>query len=292
MLIQRVEILCDSVLHITIEQLEHIISHIENFYGEYPKYKKDKLGNRRINKPKYRKKFGYYWSRTINPPNDELKSIQKRINGYINNHIPMPEYAFGGVKGKDNIQNAKLHKGQKYVFQTDLTDFYPYITNKMVYKMFVDKGFSADIASILTKLTTYNGHLPQGAPTSTTIANLVFEPTGLKLHKLAIDNSLRFSTFVDDVTMSSQNQFKELTPEIIRILREGGFRISQNKTTYKSGITEVTGVRLLNNSMTTTKKFKEKYDNKETLSAAAVKGMEQYKKRIKSLADGKTISVN
>lgn len=292
MLIQRVEILCDSVLHITIEQLEHIISHIEDFYGEYPKYKIDKLGNRRINKPKYRKKFGYYWSRTINPPNDELKSIQKRINGYINNHIPMPEYAFGGVKGKDNIQNAKLHKGQKYVFQTDLTDFYPYITNKMVYKMFVDKGFSADIASILTKLTTYNGHLPQGAPTSTTIANLVFEPTGLKLHKLAIDNSLRFSTFVDDVTMSSQNQFKELTPEIIRILREGGFRISQNKTTYKSGITEVTGVRLLNNSMTTTKKFKEKYDNKETLSAAAVKGMEQYKKRIKSLADGKTISVN
>ena len=284
MLIQRVEILCDSVLHITIEQLEHIISHIENFYGEYPKYKKDKLGNRRINKPKYRKKFGYYWSRTINPPNDELKSIQKRINGYINNHIPMPEYAFGGVKGKDNIQNAKLHKGQKYVFQTDLTDFYPYITNKMVYKMFVDKGFSADIASILTKLTTYNGHLPQGAPTSTTIANLVFEPTGLKLHRLAIDNSLRFSTFVDDVTMSSQNQFKELTPEIIRILREGGFRISQNKTTYKSGITEVTGVRLLNNSMTTTKKFKEKYDNKETLSAAAVKGMEQYKSRIKALA--------
>ena len=290
MLIQRVEILCNSVLHITIKQLEHIISHIEDFYGEYPKYKIDKLGNRRINKPKYRKKFGYYWARTINPPNDELKSIQKRINGYINNHIPMPEYAFGGVKGKDNIQNAKLHKGKKYVFQTDLTDFYPYITNKMVYKMFVDKGFSADIASILTKLTTYNGHLPQGAPTSTTIANLVFEPTGLKLHRLAIDNSLRFSTFVDDVTMSSQNQFKELTPEIIRILREGGFRISQNKTTYKSGITEVTGVRLLNNSMTTTKKFKEKYDNKETLSAAAVKGMEQYKKRIKSLADDKTIS--
>ena len=217
MLIQRVEILCNSVLHITIKQLEHIISHIEDFYGEYPKYKIDKLGNRRINKPKYRKKFGYYWARTINPPNDELKSIQKRVNGYLNNHIPMPEYAFGGIKHKDNIQNAKLHKGQKYVFQTDLTDFYPYITCKMVYNMFVDKGFSADVASKLTKLTTYKGHLPQGAPTSTTIANFVFEPTGLKLQKLAIDNNLRFSTFVDDVTMSSQCQFKELTPEIIRI---------------------------------------------------------------------------
>lgn len=284
MLIQKVEILCDSVLHITVERLNHITTNIGKFYGEYPKYKRDKAGNKRINKPKYREQFGYYWTRIINPPKDELKSIQKRINRYITNHIPMPEYAFGGIKGKDNIQNAKLHKGQKYVFQTDLRDFYPFITCKMVYNMFVDKGFSADVASKLTKLTTYNGHLPQGAPTSTTIANLVFEPTGQKLQKLAIQHNLRFSTFVDDVTMSSQNPFQELTPEIIRILREDGFRISQNKTTYKSGITEVTGVRLPNNSMTTTKKFKEKYDNKETLSAATIKGMDQYKNRIKILA--------
>ncbi len=284
MLIQKVEILCERVLHITVEHLNHITDNIDKFYGEYPKYKRDKLGNKRINKPQYREQFGYYWTRIINPPNDELKSIQKRINRYITNHIPMPEYAFGGIKGKDNIQNAKLHKGQKYVFQTDLRDFYPFITCKMVYNMFVNKGFSADVASKLTKLTTYKGHLPQGAPTSTTIANLVFEPTGKKLQKLEVDHSLRFSTFVDDVTMSSQNLFQELTPEIIRILREDGFRISQNKTTYKSGITEVTGVRLPNNSMTTTKKFKEKYDNKETLSAATIKGMDQYKNRIKIIA--------
>ena len=285
MLIQKVEILCDYILHITIERLNYITTNIEKFYGEYPKYKRDKAGNRRINKPQYREQFGYYWTRTINPPNDELKSIQKRINRYITNHIPMSEYAFGGIKGKDNIQNAKLHKGQKYVFQTDLRDFYPFITYKMVYNMFVDKGFSADVASQLTKLTTYNGRIPQGAPTSTTIANLVFEPTGLKLQKLAIDNNLRFSTFVDDVTMSSQSQFKELTPEVIRILREDGYRISQNKTTYKSGITEVTGVRLPNNSMTTTKKFKTKFDNKENLSVATIKGMEQYKNRIIILAE-------
>ncbi len=284
MLIQKVEILCDSVLHITVERLNYITTNIEEFYGEYPKYKRDKAGNKRINKPQYQKRFGYYWTRIINPPNDELKSIQKRINGYLNNHIPMPEYAFGGIKSKDNIQNAKLHKGQKYVFQTDLRDFYPFIASKRVYNMFVDKGFSADVASKLTKLTTYKGRLPQGAPTSTTIANLVFEPTGQKLQKLALDNNLRFSTFVDDVTMSSQRQFKELTPEIIRILREDGFRISQNKTIYKSGIAEITGVRLPNNSMTTTKKFKEKYDKRETLSAATIKGMEQYKNRIKILA--------
>lgn len=263
MLIQRKQTLCDIVLRTNIGRLDHILTHIDEFYKEFKEFKRDKYGNLRTNKPKYVKKFGQYQTRTINPPKGELKSVQKRINKYLSEHISMPEYAFGGVKGKDNIQNAYSHKGQKYVFQTDLKDFYPFITSKMVYQMFVRIGFSADVSRILTRLTTYKGHLPQGAPTSTTIANLVFEPTGRKLQKLAEENKLRFTTFVDDVTMSSQSQFKDLTPLAIRILEEDGYRISQNKTTYKSGITEITGVKMTNNSMTTTSKFNAKYENHE-----------------------------
>lgn len=287
MLIQKVDILCSTVLHISIERLNYIVSNIERFYGEYQKPKLDKNGAKRLNKPQYAKRFGRYWTRTINPPCEELKRIQQNINGYLINNIPMPEFAYGGVKGKDNILNAKRHKGQKYVFQTDLTDFYPYISSKRVYGMFVRVGFSADVASKLTKLTTYEGHLPQGAPTSTTIANLVFEPTGRKLQKLAEEHQLRLTTFVDDVTISSQSQFKDLTPEMIRILERDGFRISQNKTSYKSGIVEITGVRSLNNSMTTTRKFKQKYEQRGTLSKATVQGLEQYRRRVKEISDQK-----
>ena len=154
MLIQKIDILCSTVLHISIERLNYIVSNIERFYGEYQKPKLDKNGAKRLNKPQYAKRFGRYWSRTINPPCEELKRIQQNINGYLINNIPMPEFAYGGVKGKDNILNAKRHKGQKYVFQTDLTDFYPYISSKRVYGMFVRVGFSADVASKLTKLTT------------------------------------------------------------------------------------------------------------------------------------------
>ena len=284
MLIQRVNILCSTVLHISIDRLNYIIANIEKFYIEYQKPKRDKNGAKRLNKPQYQERYGKYWSRTINPPCEELKRIQQNINGYLINNIPMPEFAYGGVKGKDNILNAKRHKGQKYVFQTDLTDFYPYISSKRVYGMFVRVGFSADVASKLTKLTTYKGHLPQGAPTSTTIANLVFEPTGQKLQKLAEEHQLRLTTFVDDVTISSQSQFKDLTPEMIRILERDGFRISRNKTSYKSGIVEITGVRCLNNSMTTTRKFKQKYEQRGTLSKATVQGLEQYKRRVKEIS--------
>lgn len=283
MLIQKINIFCSVVLHISVERMEYIVSNIDKYYGEYFKYKLDKNGNKRLNKPKYQKRFGEYWGRTINPPHKELKILQKRINSYIIGNIPMPEFAFGGVKGKDNILNAKQHKGQKYVFQTDMKDFYPYITNKMVYKMFVDKGFSPDVARVLTKLTTYKGHLPQGAPTSTTIANYVFEPTGRKIEQ-KLNGQMRFSTFVDDITISSQSDFKNTTPDIIDILLNDGYKISHNKTTYKSGIKEITGVRVYNNGMTTTEKFNKKYSSKDNLPKGTVRGMDNYKQRVKIIS--------
>ena len=59
-------------------------------------------------------------------------------------------------------------------------DYFPTITNKQVYEMFTSNGFSPTVSRILTKLTTYNGKVPQGAPTSPTISNLVFD-AGFKI---------------------------------------------------------------------------------------------------------------
>ena len=286
MLIQRNDILCSFLLHKDVERVDFIVNHIEQFYSEFLRYKTDKLGNKRRNKPKY-SQFGEFWSRTINPPKEELKEIQKRINSYLFENVQMPSYAFGGIKRKDNIRNARFHKGQKFVFQTDLKDFFPYITHKMVYEMFVRVGFSHDVSSLLTKLTTYKGHLPQGAPTSTTIANLVFVPTGLDIQAIAEREGLRFTTFVDDVTMSSQSDFKHVVPEIVQTITSHGFKISQGKTTYKSGITEVTGVKMLNNLLTVTEKFKNALAKEVDDSTPRVQGMKNYKERVAKVSMSK-----
>ncbi len=286
MLIQKTDILCSFLLHKEEKHVDYIVEHIDQFYSEFLRYKTDKLGNKRRNKPKY-SQFGEFWSRTINPPKDELKEIQKRINNYLVDQIHMPSYAFGGIKRKDNIRNARFHKGQKYVFQTDLKDFFPYITYKMVYEMFVRIGFSHDVSSILTKLTTYKGHLPQGAPTSTTIANLVFVPTGLEIQAIAEREGLRFTTFVDDVTLSSQKDFKHVIPVIIQTITSFGFKISHGKTTYKSGITDVTGVKMLNNAMTVTDKFKNALSKESDDKTPRVRGMINYKERIAKVSASK-----
>lgn len=286
MLIKRIDILCSYVLHKSVEFVEHIAKHPDKYYSEFYRFKKDKFGNKKQNKPKY-KRFGLYWTRTINPPRNELKDLQKQINKYLLKVIEIPDYAFGGIKHKDNIRNARYHKGQKYVFQTDLKDFFPYITHKKVYETFVRVGFSHDVSSLLTKLTTYKGHLPQGAPTSTTIANLVFMPTGLALQVIAEREGLRFTTFVDDVTMSSQTDFKHIVPEIIEIITSSGFKISQGKTTYKSGITDITGVKMLNNSMTMTDKIKASIEKEEDKTSPRAKGLINYRERIKTISKSK-----
>lgn len=289
MLIQKTDILCNIVLREPEERVRCIVDNIEQYYGRIRIIKTDKQGNKRKNKPQYvTVNGGEYWTRIINPPKPELKEIQKRINAYLVKSIPLPNYAFGGVKRKDNIRNARFHKGQKYVFQTDLKDFFPRITNRMVYTMFVENGFSHDVASLLTKLTTFQGHLPQGAPTSTTIANLVFVPTGKAIQSIADREGLRFTTFVDDVTISSQKDFKAVIPEIMTIIHpdeDSQFKISQGKTTYRSGITVITGVKMLNNSLAVPDKLISIIE-KESDSPRR-KGLINYALRVKKVSKGK-----
>ena len=289
MLFQRTDDFCSFVLRRSTDKVLYIMEHIPSHYKEFFIIKNDKNGNPRKNKDKYVLQFGLYWTRTIDAPSRELKYIQSKINKYLVENIKMPEYAYGGVKGKDNIVNALRHKGIKYVFQTDIKDFFPFITNEMVYNMLVHNGFSPDVASVITKLVTYKGHLPQGSPASTTIANLVFVPVGIRLQQFAVDNKLRFTTFVDDVTISSQTDFKHIVPDILEIITAGGFKISQQKTTYKSGIKEITGVRLPNNTLTTTKQFKYKYSDIESLPDNKRRGVENYKQRIQRISENRKI---
>jgi hypothetical protein len=72
----------------------------------------------------------------------------------------------------------------------DMKNFFPYISHHQVFEVFRRNDFSPDVSHILTKLTTYKEGLPQGAPTSPIIANLVFIQTGIKLLEIANRNNL------------------------------------------------------------------------------------------------------
>lgn len=270
-------------LKIDVTEFEKIIGKIDDYYYE-SKEPKLKDGKPRLNKN------GEIEYRIIHPSKARLKEIQKRINTNILKNIPMPKYAFGAVGGRDNVLHAKYHQGNKHFFNTDLKNFYPSIRHSRVFGFFKENKFSDDVASVLTQLTTYKGKLPQGTPTSSYIANLIFKYTGDKLNALAKTKSMKFSTYIDDVVVSSKEDFKTLIPDFLKIITDDGFTISHKKTNYKTKNPEVTGVIVKANNLALAKKTKTKFLD-TTSSEASKKGQLMYIEKIKKINKQKAKSL-
>lgn len=259
-------------LKVELSEIDHILNNIDSFY-----YQKETIKKNEKDEPKI--KNGIVQKRVLNPSIKRLKIIQKRLQSNILQKLEIPEYAYGAIKGKDNISNAKKHQGKKYIFTTDLTNFFPSVSNKQVFEMFVSFDFSPTVARYLTKLTTYKGKLPQGAPTSPIVANLVFVKTGKRLQEFAALNNLTFTSFVDDLTFSSPIDFKEKAQSILDAVIADGFKISHKKTNYKSKLPTVTGIIVKNNNLDLPKKFKDKLKDK-TQTKERLDGLEWYHDRV------------
>lgn len=254
------------------QEIDTIINNIDKFYGEKVNPKLDKFGNPKLDNNGTPKK------RIINPSKRRLKVLQNRINKNVLSKIQIPDYAFGAVKGKSNITNAKQHQGKKYKFTTDLKDFFPSISNKSVFQMFLRHGFSPSVSRILTQLTTYKGRIPQGAPTSSTVANLVFIRTGDILQKLSTTYGLTFTSFVDDLTFSSKTDFKDKVPEILDVISQE-FKISHKKTNYSRN-PNVTGLHPMNNHLKLPKSFEEKLLHLHEKTPEQISGLLMYKELV------------
>lgn len=224
-------------------EVEIIADNLDNFYSEKIERKIDKkTGEFKTYKD------GTLKERIIRPSLYDLKNIQRRINKKILAAIEMPTNVHGGIKRRSNITNAKPHQGNKYQFTTDLQEFYPSITSSRVYDTFLNLGFSTHYSHWLTKLSTWKYELPQGAPTSTYIANLVFLETDIKLIEFCNENSITYTRYVDDLTFSSQKDFAHLLNEILQIVLASGFKLSYRKTQYKANQI-ITGVQVYHNKI-------------------------------------------
>jgi RNA-directed DNA polymerase len=176
----------EAVLKVKIEDIQKIIEHTPQYYYEKKELKYDKQGNVKM-------KNGQPQYRIIYPSTGDLKKLQSVIHQKILSKIPLPSNVKGGVKGNDNISNAKIHQGNKYKFVTDLQDFYPSVSFEAVVSMFIKNGFSKKIAIILSQLTTFRNHVPQGGPASGSIANLFFVPIDISLLKICEEHQLKYS---------------------------------------------------------------------------------------------------
>lgn len=232
--------------------LDEIIQDIDSHYRERIEPKTDS----KTGKPKTYLD-GTIKERVIRPSKRKLKLIQSKIKDRILSKIELPNNVHGGVKQKSNITNAKPHQGNKYVFVTDLQDFYPSIKYKKIHSLFIELGFNEQFAFYISKLTTWKNELPQGTPTSTHISNLFFLKTDNELIELCKENNITYTRYVDDLTFSSPKDFQDLIPYFLAIIKKSGMKISYRKTNYQ-GNQNVTGIEVRLNKIDAPKKIIEK----------------------------------
>ena len=201
-----------------------------------------------------KKKKGEF--RTIDAPVPMLKYIQQGLNFILQSVYTPHNAVMGFVPHRSVVDNAKVHTGQRLVYNIDLQDFFPTITSGRLYKRLIAKPFSLkpQIASMITDLCCYvnaEGRkvLPQGAPTSPTITNIICEQLDRKLSRLAKAYGLKYTRYADDITFSGMvNLFAE-EGKFCRSLRhiieeEEGFTINPDKTRlcHRGMRQEVTGL--------------------------------------------------
>ena len=179
--------------------------------------------------------------RNIYEPSPELKKIQKRLNYYLQGYYLLikPKEVHGFVinpsylETQSNIvENAKPHINKKVILNIDLQDFFPSITSRMVKKLFDSSFFDFDnqIATALTLLTTFEGKLPIGAPTSPVISNFVCAQLDQDLREFSALNLLTYTRYADDLTFSGNNAItKGMISEINSIIQKNHFKMNEKK---------------------------------------------------------------
>ena len=221
-------------------EISHICSQPKLYYREGPRQIKGK-------------------TRHIATPYGRLRQILDTLQALLQ-RVVLPENIRGGVKGHSPRTNAEVHLKKPVVVCMDIKDFFPSITHRRVYAMFLETLKCApEVARILTRLCTLNGSLPQGSPTSTIIAAFSTIRLTNRLEQFATRHGATYTQYVDDVTVSGPEHIARMTPLLGKIIEQEGLRANQAKTKIARGGDEqcVTGIRVNTVLDVTSRKMKE-----------------------------------
>lgn len=170
-------------------------------------------------------------TRQIEAPRRYLKLIQRWIHFYILRTHELPSAVTGFVRGENIFSNAEPHIPSKNLMVLDIKDFFPSVEWKEVVKIFKSFGFPIKVCYLLAGLCTFESRLPQGAPTSPTLANLAFLPVDRALQDLANGWNCVYTRYADDIAFSGDTPFsRKDMREVSKILREWGFHINYKKS--------------------------------------------------------------
>lgn len=204
--------------------------------------------------------------RQISAPMPRLKALQHWILQHVLELVATHDAAHGFCTQRSIVTNARPHVGAEAIINLDLQDFFPSITYRRVKGLFRSFGYSEAAATVLGLLCTEptveqveldsvkyfvatgSRHLPQGAPTSPAISNILCRRFDRRLHKMAEELNFNYTRYADDLTFSASGEsLRHLASALERIkaiVAHEGFTVHPDKTRVlrRSRQQEVTGV--------------------------------------------------
>lgn len=184
-----------------------------------------------------------------------LKPVLQKINDHFLRRVQYPDYLTGGLPGKDYKKSVDRHAGAATVIKEDITKFYPSVTDAVVYDIWHRFfGFAAEVANLLTRLTTRDGHLEQGAPTSGFLANLaLWDVEPQIVERLAEGGWSNYSRHVDDICVSSPEprngeQTAWAVNQVYGMLRRNELKANRKKHKVMQSCERITLLKLVANS--------------------------------------------
>ena len=221
------------------EVLKGIVANVERHYDEY-KIRKKTGGNRPIEAPDYMLKDIQRWIYLNILCKDT--SIKDCVHGFIPKSMNKDK-----VRGV--MTNAAPHAGHDWLINIDLKNFFHTVKLDKVKDYFSSLGYENEVVKTLTALCTYKSRLPQGAPTSPMLSNIIASTMDEMMLEYCNKRGIVYTRYADDLTFSA-NSDVEVPPikDIYKIIYLNDFKVNRMKTKvrYKGCRQEVTGLTVTN----------------------------------------------
>ena len=194
--------------------------------------------------------------RTLHVPAKPLKSVQRAIASNVLRKLPCHYATVGFVAGRSIVDHAARHVGRRVVIGLDITDFFPATNPDRIRDCLLFFGWREELVKAVLRLCCepLGRGLPQGAPTSPMLSNIVNYMMDYRLARLAVSRNATYSRYADDLTFSLDDNACGLVTNAARVVgavvRDYGYVLNPNKTRVQrcGGRQVVTGL-VVNNGV-------------------------------------------
>jgi hypothetical protein len=179
--------------------------------------------------------------RVVEEPAKPLKCLQQKLDLLLS-RIEIPDFLHSPAKNRSQLTNANVHRESKTLMKLDIKSYFPSTPSRRIYYFFHRiLKCSSDVAAMLTKLSTYNNHLPTGSPSSPRLAYFAYIEMWEEIYDAASSLGCLMTVYIDDITISGENLSYQLLWSIKTKIHSHGLKYHKEKI-YRSQPFEITGV--------------------------------------------------